>query len=219
MVNPQDLLPSSRRSKVHDLDSAIKWIEGGNSKESHRFLYDGYLYVYKDEDGSAYIASTWAKDQPLLRYHPDDTVTVGPFPNGYLAPSLKRKLAAYANMHSLKLKGKTTLLVTLANASQKPTKLVRCKQCSGMGKHTVICDGEDGYRIIITASGKEFRSYYNCTRNNSTNSHREIFECNNCTGTGKVSWGGKLIPTEWDATKPLRMKIVTGEILEENTTN
>ena len=218
MVNPQDLLPSSRHAKVYDLDSAIKFIEAGNTPETHRYLYDGHLYAYKQPDGSVTIAPGWDKTRPLLTYLKDDVVIIGPFANGHIPQSYKRKVAYYGNLYKLS-SNSHRLLVTLPNAKITKNKEVKCRSCSGMKRHVFMCDGNSNYRTITTGAGKQISGWFNCTQNNSTNTHREMIDCGYCRGTGKVSWGGKPIPMEWEVTKPLRMKIVTGEILEEDTTN
>jgi hypothetical protein len=215
MVDKLDLLPHNQWMKVYDYDSAIKHIEEGKDPEGKRPLYERGLYAFRLENDRVSIAPYWSKDNPLVIYEPNGIVIIPPV-HQFLRASLRRVITNYANLNELIYRKKTLLISTAASAKTQ-LKERRCANCSGQKKHTWLCTGQDGWHNVTGSNGKTFQVYLDCTKQGETRTvpHREQLDCHRCSGTGKVPWGGKFIPSEWDITKPLRLNIVTGEMSQE----
>jgi len=215
MVDKLDLLPHNQWMRVYDYDSAIKHIEEGKDPEGKRPLYERGLYAFRLENDQVSIAPYWSKDNPLVIYEPNGIVIIPPV-HQFLRASLRRVITNYANLNEL-IYRKQKLLISTAASAKTQLKERRCANCSGQKKHTWLCTGQDGWHNVTGSNGKTFQVRLDCTKQGETRTvpHREQLDCHRCSGTGKVPWGGKFIPSEWDVTKPLRLNIVTGEMSQE----
>lgn len=215
MVDKAQLLPHNQWLRVYDYDSAIKHIEEGKDPEGKRPLYERGLYAFKLENEQVSIAPYWSKDNPLVIYEPNGMVVIPPV-TMVMRASWRRAVVNYANLNGLTYR-KQKLLISTSASAKTAIKERRCANCSGQKKHTWLCTGQDGWRNVTGSNGKAFQVHHDCTKQGDARTlpHREQLDCHRCGGTGKVPWGGKFIPSEWDITKPLRLNIVTGEMSQE----
>jgi hypothetical protein len=218
MITKDQLLEQNRDRKCHDFDSAVDYLIGGKNPELYRPLYDRGLVLRRIDDTTMAITFTHQTSFQLVTYKPNGVVIL-PSLYGYhrVRPATRRAMANYANLIGIDYK-KRKYYIHRQIDPKKPIKFRRCTSCSGQGFNIITCNGIDGYKEVTQFSGKSIMLRVICTMPeedvNRYSNHREKQACAYCTA-GKVQVGGKPIPTEWDARKPLRLDIVTGYILDD----
>jgi hypothetical protein len=216
-VDLEQILPCNKDAKVHDFDSALAFIKAGQTPDEKRYLYDRGLTLYLIDSETIHLRYNY-HSFVFLTYKPNGVVILPDTTNWRaMRPSIRRVVAQYANLKELGYKNGKYYLHRSFDPTT-PLKVRRCSKCRGQGTFTFTCNGDSSpYRTIKTFDNRSIGIFHHCTNNNTSEPHREIAACSSCKETGKIQWGGKNIPTEWDG-KPLRLDIATGFILDEEPT-
>jgi hypothetical protein len=218
MVERHELNPNAYHHKdVWDYDSADRYLKGGRDP-NQRPLYDRGLNVYRSSDRMFRIYIAYYASSPIVIYEPGDVVILPDVTRYYtMRPSTRRIIRDYANIDDVSYAGGKYQLYR-AMDERTPSSTRRCRSCSGLGHHVYTCTGyniRNQYRLVLTTMGKKVFPQ-SCTVGDPDKqglAHRESMQCNNCSGTGKVIWGNKAIPTEWDG-KELILDIKSNSIVK-----
>ena len=218
MVNVNDLLPQHKSNAIYDYDSALAYIKASGEHNTETYVSYTGLKIRLDDDGSISASQNWS-NRKLFSYLKNGVVRIEDMTDySRISASLRRTIARYTNLVALDyVKGR--FLIRRPSDKLTAVKKRKCDLCSGQSRLYYSCEGVEGGRRIITQVG-ELYADTKCSLDAPARYavHRESIPCGKCKGEGKIPWGGKPIPMEWDR-QVLYLDIATGLILDKESIN
>jgi hypothetical protein len=210
---------------ISNYDEAKVYLAGGRKKWDRPMYMRGLRLQNHGKDIA--IVDKWYGFNPVL-FHPDGTLTIQAPPSptnwGGTWNPLRSQGVRYNIKHFGKLQGVFqkggNIYITTQDALRTPSKVQKCRSCSGHGLVDSWCSPPYCKNHIPCADHPQATQrywHYSACEHGQSDSHKIIKgqQCYRCSGTGKFDYGNKLISITWDGS-PLRLK--DGNIVKQPPT-
>ena len=201
---------------ISNYDEAKSYLAGGRKKWDRPMYMRGLRL--QNHGTSIAIVDKWYGFNPVL-FHPDGTLTIqapqsvptnwGGTWNPLRSQGVRYNLRHFGQLQQVFQKD-GTIYITTQDALRTPSKVQKCRSCSGHGLidswcTPPYCQNNTPCEEHPQATARYW--HYGICSHGNTDSHKLIRSqnCYRCSGTGKRDYGNKLISMAWDGS-PLRLK-------------
>ena len=207
---------------VTNYDAAKTYLSGGHKKWDRPLYVRGLRVQSRNKDIA--IVDKWFQFEPIL-FHPDGTLTIqapqaiptawGGSWNPLRSQSVRRNIKEFSGLQGLFQKA-GVIYITTQDALRTPSKIQKCRGCSGTGLIDSWCSPPYCNNPFPCANHPEWQPnkssstynwHYGKCPHGGADSHSvpKSQSCYRCKGVGLYEYGNNLISIAWDGS-PIRLK-------------